>query len=156
MPMPLAQVFFQLGCLSALTAVGIGAFGAHALKTTLEAHNMTHTYETGVSYQFYHAPGLLVAAALLSTPAGAQSRALAASGVLFTAGTVLFSGSLYALALLDVDAIGIITPFGGVSFILAWICMMCGGHSVMSAADPHGKSSTGLLSTGIQPYSLHR
>ena len=129
--MNVALLFFQLGCVSSLLAVCIGAFGAHALKDVLDTHNMTHTYETGVQYQFYHVPGLFVTSALLTTAAGAELRGLVAAGTLFSVGTVLFSGSLYALAILRVDALGIITPFGGMAFIVAWALTMRGGQQVL-------------------------
>ncbi|MCU1336375.1 MAG: hypothetical protein JWO19_1956 [Bryobacterales bacterium] len=102
-------------------AVSIGAFGAHGLQGRLDAYS-TSVYEKAVFYHFIHALGmlavpLLVRAGLISESAGAWS------GWLLLAGIVLFSGSLYILAITGVRALGAITPFGGVSFIAAWVVL---------------------------------
>ncbi len=113
------RLFFTLGCLSAGTAVALGAFGAHALKTRLDA-GLLATFEVGVRYQMAHALALLaVAWACTRWPGGAVN----ASGWLFVAGTVLFSGSLYVLALTGVRWLGAITPLGGVAWLVAWACL---------------------------------
>ena len=98
-------------------AVLLGAFGAHALKNSL-APEMLTVYKTGVEYQFYHALGLLIIGLI-----GFQidSKWLGRSGLLLTVGILLFSGSLYVLALTGIKVIGAITPIGGVSFVLGWI-----------------------------------
>ena len=100
-------------------ALGVlfGAFGAHALKTSLSPEMMA-VYKTGVEYQFYHALGLLLVGLI-----GFQikSRYLQWSGVFITIGIILFSGSLYALSFLGIKAIGAITPIGGLSFVAGWI-----------------------------------
>lgn len=102
-------------------AVCIGAFGAHGLRGRLDAYSMD-IYDRAVFYHFVHALGILIVA--VATAAGLVHRA---SGVwvcrLLTAGIVLFSGSLYALALTGNRMLGAITPFGGVSFIAAWITL---------------------------------
>lgn len=102
-------------------AVGIGAFGAHGLRGRLDAYSMD-IYERAVFYHFVHALGILIVA--VATGAGLVHRA---TGVwvcrLLTAGIVLFSGSLYVLALTGNRMLGAITPFGGVSFIAAWIAL---------------------------------
>lgn len=106
-----------LGALSALTGIAFGAFGAHGLKTLLSPELLA-VYHTGVSYQMWHALGLILIALLRrQTP---DSAALAWAGRLMFAGIVLFSGSLYLLALLNLKVLGLITPFGGVSFLAAW------------------------------------
>ena len=114
--------FFLLGALSAFVAVAAGAFGAHALRTRLDP-SMLAVFETGARYQMYHALGLLAAAwALGRWPGPWPARA----GWLFVAGTLLFSGSLYALALSGVRWLGAITPLGGAAFLAGWICLAMG------------------------------
>jgi uncharacterized membrane protein YgdD (TMEM256/DUF423 family) len=107
-----------LGAICALTGVGFGAFGAHGLKDLLSPE-MLAVYHTGVDYQMWHALGLLLIALLQQVSPNAKSLTWAA--YLMFAGIVLFSGSLYALAILDLKALGMITPFGGVCFLLAWL-----------------------------------
>lgn len=112
------SVFLLLGALSALIGVGMGAFGAHGLKTIISPE-MLAVYQTGVTYQMWHALGLIGVA--LSRRQAPDSRLLHWAGWLMFAGIVLFSGSLYALALLNQTWLGMITPFGGVCFITAWL-----------------------------------
>ena len=114
--------FFVLGSLGAMLGVAAGAFGAHALRARLEPE-MLAVFETGVRYQLVHSLALLaVAWAVVRWP----GRSTVAAGWLFVAGIVLFSGSLYGLALGGVHALGWITPFGGVAFIAGWVCMAWG------------------------------
>ncbi len=108
-----------LGALSALVAVGAGAFGAHALKARLGVDALA-VWETAARYQTVHALGLLAVAQAAATW---RSRALQAAGWLFVAGTVLFCGSLYALSLTGVRGLGAITPLGGVAFLAGWACL---------------------------------
>lgn len=108
-------VFMALGVL-------LGAFGAHALKTTLPP-DMMQVYKTGVEYQFYHALGLLLIGLI---GVNIQSKWLRWSALFIFSGIVLFSGSLYVLALSGIKTIGIITPFGGVAFVLGWISLAIG------------------------------
>ena len=111
------SIFLFLGALSALVGVGMGAFGAHILKTSLSPEQLT-IYQTGVSYQMWHALGLMgIALALLQTP---TSKLLKWAGTLMFIGIIIFSGSLYLLVLLDMKILGLITPIGGVSLICAW------------------------------------
>lgn len=97
----------------------LGAFGAHALKKVLSPE-MLAVYKTGVEYQFYHALGLLLIGLI-----GYQinSKWLRRAGLLLISGIVLFSGSLYALSISGIKTLGIITPFGGLSFVAGWICL---------------------------------
>jgi len=112
-----AKLFLVLGCITALLAVVIGAFGAHALKARI-APELMAVYRTGVEYHFYHALGLiLVGLAAFHLP---QSTYLRAAGWAMLAGVVLFSGSLYLLALTGLAWLGAITPLGGTAFIAAW------------------------------------
>ena len=101
-------------------AVAFGAFGAHALKATLAPDTMA-VYQTAVQYHFWHALGLLGIGALLAQRP--NSRMLGVAGWLLVAGMLLFSGSLYALALTGVRGFGAVTPFGGVAFLGAWACL---------------------------------
>lgn len=118
--MGVARMFVIAGALSAALAVVLGAFGAHGLRARLPA-DLLAIYQTGCQYHVYHALGLLAVGLLgLHLPA---SGALRASGWLMLAGTVLFSGSLYALALTGLRWLGAITPLGGVAWIAAWVLM---------------------------------
>lgn len=112
-----ARLFLTLGAAAMLAAVVLGAFGAHALKERIRP-DLLVTYHTAVEYHVYHALGLLaVGLAALHLPDSAWLRA---SGWAMAAGIVLFSGSLYLLAVTGVRALGAITPLGGAAFILAW------------------------------------
>lgn len=111
-----------LGTLAALLgalAVAAGAFGAHALRARLEPR-LLEVFETGARYQMYHAIAMLAAAWIVTRFPGSLANA---SGWLFLAGTVLFSGSLYAMAFTGIRALGAITPLGGVCFIAGWGCL---------------------------------
>lgn len=117
--MDIDRLFTVLGALSACLGVAAGAFGAHALKERLDAAALA-TFEIGVRYQMYHALGLLAAAwAVTRWPVPQATWA----GWLFVAGTVIFSGSLYVLALSGVRWLGAITPIGGVLFLAGWLCL---------------------------------
>jgi len=109
------------GALLAALAVALGAFGAHALKGVL-APAMLAVYETAARYQMYHALGL-VAAACAGLAQWADRRRAWWACVLFVAGTLLFSGSLYALALTGTGAFGAVTPAGGLAFLAAWVLL---------------------------------
>lgn len=113
------RLFVTLGAFSAAIAVAAGAFGAHALRARLEPR-MLETFETATRYQMYHALALFAVAWVASR---APSSLVNWSGWLFVAGTVLFSGSLYALVFTGVRALGAITPLGGVCFIAGWVCL---------------------------------
>src|SRR5258705_5057919 len=99
-----------VGATAALIAIGFGAFGAHALRSRLSTE-MLAVFETGVRYQMYHAFAVLIVAAAMGRLGDA--RLLVIAGWLFVAGVVLFSGSLYALALTGTGILGAITPIGG-------------------------------------------
>ena len=113
------RLFFSLGAGSAFVAVAAGAFGAHALRARLSPELLA-VFETGARYQMYHAVAMIAAAWAAVQWPGALPRA---AGWLFAAGTVLFSGSLYALALSGVRWLGAVTPLGGVAFLAGWICL---------------------------------
>lgn len=111
--------WFVTGALAAGIGVVLGAFGAHGLKARVTP-DLLAIFETGVRYQFYHVIGLLAAAWALQL--GAQGAARAA-GWLFVAGTAIFSGSLYVLALSGQRWLGAVTPIGGAAFIAGWLLL---------------------------------
>jgi len=114
------KLFLSIGSVAMALAVSLGAFGAHGLKGKLSAE-MLDIFETGVKYNFYHAIGLLIIGILAyHLP---ETGLLKWSGWLMVAGIIIFSGSLYLLALSDVRWLGAITPVGGVCFIVSWILL---------------------------------
>lgn len=129
-------IFLLLGALSALLGVGMGAFGAHGLKTVISPELLA-VYQTGVTYQMYHALGL-IGVALISRQAP-DSKLLHWAGWLMFAGVVLFSGSLYLLALLNLNWLGMITPIGGVCFLTAWLLITLFAAKIIRASDHHNR-----------------
>ena len=117
--MTVERLFFGLGAASAFIAVALGAFAAHGLKARLGA-DLLATFEVGVRYHMFHALALLAVAWACTRWPGAP---VLAAGWLFVAGTLLFSGSLYALALTGLRGLGIITPFGGLALLAGWACL---------------------------------
>jgi uncharacterized membrane protein YgdD (TMEM256/DUF423 family) len=109
------------GALALALAVIIGAFGAHALQGRLDAYSRG-VYETAVMYHFFHALGILIVSVLPRTGALAADRASKICALL-AIGIVLFSGSLYILAISGQRMLGAVTPFGGLSFIAAWVLL---------------------------------
>lgn len=119
----MARTFWILGCLFGFLGVAAGAFGAHALRARLPA-DLLAVFETGARYQMYHAFALLaVALAAARWPGGGW----ALPGWLFTAGIVVFSGSLYLLALTGTRWLGAITPLGGLCFLAGWVLTALAG-----------------------------
>lgn len=110
------RTFLLVGAVAAFIGVGFGAFGAHALRSRLSP-DMLAVFETGVRYQMYHAFAVLVVALAVARLDGWLIRG---AGWAFTAGIVLFSGSLYALAMTGVTTLGAITPIGGLAFLVGW------------------------------------
>lgn len=113
------RVFFGVGAVLGAVGVAAGAFGAHALRIRV-APEMLAVFETGVRYHLVHVLALLAAG---WAAARWPSPAVTAAGWLFVAGILLFSGSLYALALTGVRALGLVTPVGGLAFIVGWIAL---------------------------------
>ena len=113
------RTFLLAGAVAGLIAVGFGAFGAHGLRGRLTPE-MLAVFETGVRYHMYHALALLLTAALMPH---VQGKTMVAAGWLFVAGIVLFSGSLYLLAVTGITILGAITPIGGVAFLAGWACL---------------------------------
>src|SRR5882672_7026657 len=108
------RTFLLAGALAAFIGVGFGAFGAHGLRSRLSPE-MLGVFETGVRYQMYHALALLITSAAIGRLGDARWS--------FIAGIVLFSGSLYALALTGISTLGAITPIGGLMFLVGWSCL---------------------------------
>lgn len=114
------KLLLMIGALLMATAVILGAFGAHGLKGKLTT-DMMQVYQTGVEYHFYHALGILMIgliAGYYPNISGIQW-----SGWVLLLGVLLFSGSLYALALSGIRWLGAITPFGGLAFIVGWLIL---------------------------------
>lgn len=114
------KLFLVLAALLGGLAVALGAFGAHALQARI-SEQLLQTFETGVRYHFYHA--LALTAVVVAVGRWPQSSLAVAAGWLFIAGIVVFSGSLYLLALTGVRWLGAITPIGGVAFLAGWACL---------------------------------
>ncbi len=110
------SLLFRIAAGLCFLAVALGAFGAHALKGTLQAHGTSEVWKTAVLYHFIHAVALLVLATL---PAAGRF-----ASWLFVAGIILFSGSLYLLALTNLKWLGPITPLGGLCFLAGWACLV--------------------------------
>ena len=120
------KIFLITGTILAALAVALGAFGAHGLKKIADAETVA-IYQTGVQYQMYHALALLLVGILADRVA---NNYIDYAGFLFTAGVVLFSGSLYLISSLKAmnkivpTAVGILTPIGGLLFILGWLMLL--------------------------------
>mgnify|MGYP001183009131 FL=1 len=120
--MSTSRVLIMAGGILGLLGVVAGAMGVHALRDTLDARALS-TFETGVRFQIYHALALLAVGLL----AGQWKTGIVKlSGVLFTVGVVLFSGSLYILAITGIGVFGAIAPLGGLSLMAAWTSLIVG------------------------------
>lgn len=109
-----------LAALAALSGVAFGAFGAHALRGLLDETRLS-IFHTGVEYQMWHALGLGLLAVLMGRHPG--NKQLPWAAWLMFGGIVLFSGSLYLLSLTNIRWLGMITPFGGMAFVVAWLLL---------------------------------
>jgi len=105
---------FGIGAISGILVVGMGAFGGHGLEPVLIANQTLETYDTAVQYHMFHTLAILLISAIEIN----KKRSIV---WLLTLGIILFSGSLYILAITGIKALGMITPIGGVLFIIAWI-----------------------------------
>ncbi len=119
----MGKVFIVLGAVNGFLSVALGAFGAHGLRGRISDHLLA-VFQTGVQYQMYHALALLFIG--LWAAKNPQLRYPNWSGGLLLAGIVLFSGSLYLLALTGTRSVGIITPFGGICFLAGWAVLASG------------------------------
>lgn len=114
----MAKAFFLSGLGLGMLAVVLGAFGAHGLKSQVSEQMLTN-YQTGVQYHFYHALALILLALFITVKGEAVM--LGWSGSLFLAGILIFSGSLYLMAITNAKWLGAITPIGGLAFIAGWL-----------------------------------
>jgi uncharacterized membrane protein YgdD (TMEM256/DUF423 family) len=114
------KVWLAIAAINGFIAVAAGAFAAHALQSKLDAHAM-QVFETGARYQMYHALAIGLAAFAMR---GAASSSAQIASALFLAGIVMFSGSLYALALTGGRPFAFVTPFGGVAFLGGWAALV--------------------------------
>jgi uncharacterized membrane protein YgdD (TMEM256/DUF423 family) len=114
------RTFLLLGAVLGFLGVAIGAFGAHGLRSRLTPELLA-VFETGVRYQMYHVSALLIVSAAIGHLGNA--RLLVMAGWFFFGGILLFSGSLYALALTSTGILGAITPIGGLLFLIGWACL---------------------------------
>jgi uncharacterized membrane protein YgdD (TMEM256/DUF423 family) len=119
------RLFFGSGAVSGFLGVALGAFAAHGLQGRLDAHDL-EIFQVGVRYQMYHALALLAVAFAVSRW---SSSVFAVAGWCFIGGTVVFSGSLYALGLSGVRWLGAITPLGGLAFLAGWLCLAWGAFT---------------------------
>lgn len=125
----MGRTFIALAAFSGFISVGLGAFGAHALKNRLDEYSLG-VFETAVQYQFFHTLALLAVGLLaLEHP---QSGLLRGSGISFVTGLLLFSGSLYILSFTGMRWLGAITPLGGVFFLVGWGCLMIGSWRALA------------------------
>jgi len=115
----MARLWLLLSAFAGFTSVALGAFAAHGLKHRLTPEHLT-VFQTGTHYQLIHALALFgVGLLALHLP----GRLVNLAGGAFTLGILLFSGSLYLLTLSGIGKLGIITPFGGVAFLIGWLCL---------------------------------
>ncbi|MHC8307831.1 DUF423 domain-containing protein [Pseudomonas sp. PB3P13] len=114
--------FLMLAAFFGFTGVALGAFAAHGLKSRLSSEYLA-IFHTGVTYQLVHTLALLGVALLATQIPG---RWVTWAGVAFAVGILLFSGSLYILTMTGISKLGIITPFGGLAFLIGWLCLGLG------------------------------
>lgn len=115
----MVQLFLTIAAILGGTSVAAGAFGAHALQEKISDRSL-EIFDTGTRYQMYHALALLLVAVLLSRTTSSPNPTLIASGWLFIIGTVIFSGSLYALSLTGIKYLGAVAPLGGLALMVGW------------------------------------
>jgi uncharacterized membrane protein YgdD (TMEM256/DUF423 family) len=125
--------WIRIAAVVGFLAVALGAFGAHSLSATLESHHTTEIYKTAAHYHMDHA--LALAAVGLLGVTGRQGRSLSIAGWGFLAGIVLFSGSLYVLAVTGWKLLGMITPFGGVAFLIGWVALAIAAGKTRAAGS---------------------
>ncbi len=117
------RLFISLGACSAFLAVGLGAFGAHALRGRLDEH-MLAVWHTAVQYHLIHSVGLMLTGILVHL--FSETGLLKLAGWLFALGIFLFSGSLYLLAIFEIRKLGMVTPLGGLAFLGGWLVLTLG------------------------------
>jgi uncharacterized membrane protein YgdD (TMEM256/DUF423 family) len=124
------KYIIQTAAVFGVLAVSLGAFGAHGLAPLLEKYGRIATFETAVSYHFYHTLALLLTG--LITAHFPDIKAFSQAAWLFIAGILIFSGSLYVLSLTGITILGAITPLGGVAFIMGWGWLLFGASQINS------------------------
>ena len=122
------RLVLQLAAILGGLGVGIGAFGAHGLRPMLEAAGRFDTFETAVRYQFYHAVALLAVGVLWAVRP--ELRGLGLPAWLWLSGTVVFSGSLYALCFTGITKLGAVAPVGGLLLIAGWVALLLAARQV--------------------------
>jgi uncharacterized membrane protein YgdD (TMEM256/DUF423 family) len=120
------KFFLQSGAILGTLGVMIGAFGAHAFKPMLETTGRFDTFETAVRYQFYHALALVLIGILIQNAAPTATKWYGWSGYAFLIGTLVFSGSLYAICFTGIKAFGAVAPIGGTAFVIGWLLLFWG------------------------------
>jgi uncharacterized membrane protein YgdD (TMEM256/DUF423 family) len=118
--MRVMNIWLLIAAINGALAVAFGAFGAHGLHGRIDARAI-EVFETGARYHMYHA--LAMGLAALAIRSGAASMPASVAAGFFLAGIILFSGSLYLLALTGVRSLGFVTPFGGLAFLVGWIAL---------------------------------
>jgi uncharacterized membrane protein YgdD (TMEM256/DUF423 family) len=118
--MRVMNLWLLVAAINGALAVAFGAFGVHGLQGRIDAHAI-EVFETGARYHMYHA--LAIGLAALAVRSGAASTPASVAAGFFFAGIILFSGSLYLLALTGVRSLGFVTPFGGLAFLAGWIAL---------------------------------
>lgn len=128
------KTFLILAALLGASGVAVGAFGAHGLASTLQANGRESTFETASRYQMYHALALLAVAWMVSmiTAQGGNPTLINVAGGLIFVGTLIFSGSLYVLAIFDLRVMGAVAPIGGLLLIAGWVCLGLAAWSLAS------------------------
>jgi len=126
----MASLTLSLAACSGFVCVALGAFGAHALRGRLDDYALG-VFETAVHYQFFHSLALLAVGLLMLQLPG--SALLRSSALLFGIGIVVFSGSLYLLAVTGLRWLGAITPLGGLAFLAGWACLAAAAWTLTSS-----------------------
>ena len=119
-----------IGAVLGFLAVALGAFGAHALEDLLVKNDYQAVWETGVQYQMFHAVAILVIGVLMSKNVIGNVKSLRVAVTAMLIGTILFSGSLYVMAVTKITVLGAITPIGGVAFLIGWVALMMAAKQV--------------------------
>jgi uncharacterized membrane protein YgdD (TMEM256/DUF423 family) len=142
--------WIRIGAVLGFLAVAIGAFGAHGLKARLEELGTAVTFHTGVEYHFYHALAVLALGVAWERLGGKTAGDIA--GWAFLAGVIIFSGSLYVLSVTGFKKLGMITPFGGVAFLVGWAALAV---AASSGADRSARVADELPAVAVGVHAVH-
>ena len=132
------RAIIMLGAALAFLSVVAGAFGAHGAKPLLSS-DLFEIYQTAVQYQFFHSIALLIVGVMAALPLGFNYRTLILSAAGFLLGILLFSGSLYLYAFTGVKTLGMITPIGGLCFLVGWLMLGLSARSVGGDIERNSK-----------------